>query len=72
MLDIMLSGLAWRTTKIRIGTNESADVSSDPLFAWRSKPVVRISRVLQLGTADIPKMTLQQFRMQIILSLGAL
>jgi hypothetical protein len=38
MLEIIFSGFAWRTTNMRIGTNASADVSSDPLFACLSKP----------------------------------
>jgi len=38
MLEIIFSGFAWRTTNIKIGTNASADVSSDPLLACRSSP----------------------------------
>jgi hypothetical protein len=38
MLEIIFSGFAWRTTNMRIGTNASADVSSEPLLACRSSP----------------------------------
>jgi hypothetical protein len=38
ILEIIFSGFAWRTTNIKIGTNASADVSSEPLLACLSNP----------------------------------
>lgn len=65
-LDSMLSGLARSTTKIKIGTNASADVASGP-------EVCLIRPIMSDGLKhDSPKMTLQQLRIQISLSLGAL
>ena len=71
MLDTKWSGLAFNTTKMRIGTNESADVS--PFLPFRNKPGI-VNYVYTLNTLDkgsLPKMTLQQFKMQITLSRGA-
>lgn len=71
MLEIIFSGFACKTTKIKMGTNASAEVSSEPLFACRSSPVHQLHLYEVVG-GSIPKITLQQLRIQIILSLGAL
>ena len=50
------------------GTNESADWSA---CALRRNPDSLVSFEGEIKLRDIPKMTLQQLRMQITLSLGA-
>lgn len=71
MLETKCSGLAFSTTKISNGTNESADVS--PFLVFRSKPKT-ISKLFIYPDKELhlPKMTLQQFRIQMTLSRGAL
>lgn len=63
------SGLACRTTYIRRGTKESADVSA--AFELRRRPYLLATLDRESKQAASPNMTLQQFSTQITLSRGA-